>query len=213
MNSVFAHTRYEFVSIALHPEQLLLLMGTPIATLLVLQNHKNSLGLALAICIMASNFTSIAINTAFARRYGTLKYLVVSPLGKTGIWVSQFLVGCLALLIQLPILLIGAKYFDFSFQLNFAIVFEIPLLIAFCSSLAFLFSTIMSAEKVLALANVFFIAVAGSGIYWQENEFAKFHPLAGVLATGTDAVMYISIYILAVLAIVYVNVKRFRWID
>lgn len=213
MYSVLNHSRFEFGSIIRHPEQLLLLIGTPIAVLILLQEQIHIFQLALAICIMSSNFTSIAINTAFARRYGTLKYLAVSPVGKSGIWIAQFLVGLASLIIQLPILLIGTRILDKSFETSALTLFAIPILIAFNSSLAFLFSTIMSAEKVLAFANVFFIAVAGTGVYFSGKPFSQFHPVAGIVEDGIAGITYLLLYTFLTAIIFFINVKRFRWID
>jgi ABC-2 type transport system permease protein len=162
---------------------------------------------------MASNFTSIAINTSFARRYGTLKYLAITPVGKTGIWVAQFVVGCLTLIVQVPLLVAGSIILDFKVSPSPSSLITVPLLIGFSSSLAFLFSSVMSAEKVLAFANVFFIGVAGTGLYLAESAYAYLHPLAGILTTGTPQIINIALLTTATLVIIGINFKKFEWID
>lgn len=213
MSAILKHVKFEFFSILRHPEQLLLLAGTPIAALILLRNQSDTFFLALAISILASNFTSIAINTSFARRYGTLKYLAITPVGKTGIWVAQFLVGCLSLMLQVPILIAGSKFLHFEVSSGLSSLITVPLLIGFSSSLAFLFSSVMSAEKVLAFANVFFIAIAGTGVYLANSSYAYLHPLAGILTTGTSQLINIALVTTATLAIIAINFKKFEWID
>ena len=60
----------------------------------------------LALAVMSTSFTSLAIATGFERRYGVLKRLGASPLPRSGLLMGK--VGSLLVVEALQILVIGA---------------------------------------------------------------------------------------------------------
>ena len=96
---VIAHTRMEFKLLVRNGEQLLLALVIPLGILLLLGatglGDRLPLGTGrpidqavprvLALAILSSSFTSLAIATGFERRYGVIKRLGASPLSRTGL--------------------------------------------------------------------------------------------------------------------------------
>src|SRR5665647_3411816 len=99
---VLAQTRFETGTLMRNGEQLLVALVLPAMALVGLAlSHSPSLGpgrrmdLAvpgvLALAVISTAFTGQAISTAFDRRYGVLRLLGVSPLGRDGLLVAKAL--------------------------------------------------------------------------------------------------------------------------
>ena len=92
-------------------EQLLLALVIPLAILVAGRFAGASIGSldllgpsVLALAVWSSAFTSVAISTAFERRYGVLERLATTPLGKPGLLAGKALAVILIMLGQLVIL-------------------------------------------------------------------------------------------------------------
>ena len=92
-------------------EQLLLALVIPLAILVAgrfaaaLIGSLEVLGPSvLALALWSSAFTSVAISTAFERRYGVLERLATTPLGKPGLLAGKALAVTLIMFGQLVIL-------------------------------------------------------------------------------------------------------------
>ena len=204
---------YEMSTILRHPEQLLLIIGTPIALLVLFPHQPHIFEFTLASCSLASSFTSLAINTAFARRYGTLKYLSVTPLGLRGVVIGQSLVGILLLVVQMPIVVFASVALDTAIQLNASVVISLPLLVFLFTQEAFLFASVLSAEKVLAFANLFFLNFLISGLTLMNADFSYLHPLSGVTTLDKGVLPYL-LYLLVLNAGINLLLRKyFKWLD
>jgi len=207
------HALYEFKNILRNPEQLLLILGTPSSLMIIFGDQKGIVPFTLAACALSSSFTSVAINTAFAKRYGTLKYFSVTPVGIKGLVIGQTLVGLLLLCLQIPFVLVLAVFLKIEISMANSAILAIPLLVVLFTLLAFNFASLMSAEKVLAFANVTFILIIASGLKLIGQDFGIFHPLAGIAfrdAIGADYLISLLVYV-SILALALR--KFFRWID
>lgn len=213
MQTSIKHARFELSNIFRHPEQLLLLIGTPVALLTMLPNQKLILEFTIGACAMASSFTSIAINTAFSRRYGTLKYLAVTPLGLRGLVIGQSLVGLSLLIVQLPVVYVTRLLTGFPPSTSFSIWFLLPLLLIFFTQLAFLFASVLSAEKVLAFANIVFILAMVSGFKLLPTDWSMFHPLSAFASGNENFPAALAALLVLNAATNILLRKNFRWLD
>ena len=94
---VLAHSRMEFRLLIRNGEQLLLALVIPLGILLLLGGTglgdrlplgdgrpiDDAVPRVLALAVLSSSFTSLAIATGFERRYGVIKRLGASPLSRT----------------------------------------------------------------------------------------------------------------------------------
>lgn len=207
------HARFELSNIYRHPEQLLLLIGTPIALLTMLSSQDLILEFTIGACAMASSFTSIAINTAFSRRYGTLKYLAVTPLGLRGLVIGQTFVGLSLMILQLPVVYATRALTGYPTSTTFGIWFLLPMLLLLFTQLAFLFASVLSAEKVLAFANVVFILSMVSGYKLLTTDWAIFHPLSAFATGDTSFLAALATLFILNMATNILLRKNFRWLD
>lgn len=209
----FKHAAYELQNILKHPEQLLLILGTPIGLLFAFKNYANIANFSVASCALASSFTSVAINTSFARRYGTLKYLSVTPVGLKGIVGGQTMVGICLLILQLPVVFFVTDVIQINSGPDWKVFAVLPILILFFTQLAFLLSSVLSAEKVLAFANLAFLALLASGLMLWQSEYAFFHPIAGVVQINDSFLGHLAVLSTSNFVVFFALRRYFRWID
>lgn len=161
-------------------EQLLLLVVIPIAVFLVTRrNDANSaLNYALTTGVMAANLTSLAIATAFERRWGVLKSYATSPLSLPHVIVAKSLSAlCISLIQALALSVLAA---DFRLN-NFAAAVTATIALA---PWALLMATTLKAERVLALANLAFLILVGS--LWLDSPIVTFTPTGAVWSVTAD---------------------------
>jgi ABC-2 type transport system permease protein len=204
---------YEISTLLRHPEQLLLVLGTPIAVLVLLPEQPHVFDFTLAACSLASSFTSLVISTAFARRYGTLKYLSVTPLGLRGVVSGQTLVGIFLLAIQIPIVIATSLILEISIQFNTLNFISVPLLVLLFTQSAFLLAGVLTAEKVLAFSNLLFLAILISGVGLLQNDFSFMHPLAGATVFQAKGLSYLVSLIIFNTGLNILLRKYFKWLD
>ena len=96
---VFAHAGMEFRLLVRNGEQLVLALVIPLGLLLLLGGTPlgdrlplgdgppvdQAVPRVLALAVLSTSFTSLAIATGFERRYGVIKRLGASPLSRTGL--------------------------------------------------------------------------------------------------------------------------------
>jgi ABC-2 type transport system permease protein len=120
----------------------------------------------LALAVVSTAFTGQAIATAFDRRYGVLRLLGVSPLGRDGLLAGKALAVLTALALQTVVL--GAAAVGLGWRPDLAGL--VPLMItlaigAVCFvSLALLLAGTLRAEAVLAVANLLWVVFLGLGL-------------------------------------------------
>lgn len=177
-------------------EQLLLALVIPLAILLAgrFANVSMSLDLlapsVLALAVWSSAFTSIAITTAFERRYGVLERLATTPLGKSGLLAGKALAVIMIMLGQLVILTGAALGLGWRprFTALSALVAIVTVILATATfvCLALLLAGRLRAESVLGVANlVYVILVVGGGLIIPVSRYpAALRPVIEALPTA-----------------------------
>jgi ABC-2 type transport system permease protein len=175
-NRVLAQARFETGTLLRNGEQLLVALVLPAMVLVGLAlSHSPSLGTGrridlavpgvLALAVISTSFTGQAISTAFDRRYGVLRLLGVSPLGRSGLLVAKALAVLTIELMQCVV--IGGLGLALGWHPEWMGLFAAALLILVGSwafvALALLLAGTLRAEGVLALANLIWIALLGLG--------------------------------------------------
>ena len=196
---VAAQARFETGTLLRNGEQLLVAVVLPCAALLGLaMTTSPSLGpgrridLAvpgvLALCVISSAFTAQAIATGFDRRYGVLRLLGVSPLGRGGLLGAK---GIAVLAVEtLQLVVIGGLGLALGWQpawsgFVWGAVFAVVGSWAFVA-LALLLAGVLRAEGVLAVANLLWVAllVLGGVIVPRSQLPVGLSHLAAVLPSG-----------------------------
>ena len=157
-------------------EQLLLTLVIPLLLLVALSHlpadvvgHSPAIDAVtpgiLALAVISTAFTGLAIATGFERRYGVLKLLGATPLGRSGLLVAKT-VGVLAVeVVQVALIVVVARLLGWhavGSPLGAAVL--VLLGTAAFASLGLLLAGTLRAEATLAVANGFyllFIAVGG----------------------------------------------------
>lgn len=121
----------------------------------------------LALAIMSTSFTSLAIATGFERRYGVLKRLGSSPLPRWGFLVGKIGAVVLVEVVQLVVLIVAAKVLGWHptggiAAYGWLLVFAILGTAAF-GSLGLLIAGSLRAEATLAFANLVYVVLLVAG--------------------------------------------------
>lgn len=173
---VLAQARFETTTLLRNGEQLLVALVLPVAVLVgLVRTTAVDLGpgarvdLAvpgvLALCVISSAFTGQAISTAFDRRYGVLRLLGATPLGRTGLLSAKALAVLAVVAVQ--VLVVGCVGEALGWRPDLggtaAAVAVIVLGAWAFVALALLLGGTVRAEGVLALANLLWLALLGLG--------------------------------------------------
>jgi ABC-2 type transport system permease protein len=165
-------------------EQLLLTVVIPTALLLVLVHAPLGdlppprVGFlvpgALALAVLSTAFTGQAIATGFERRYGVLRRLGTTPLGRTGLLLGKTTAVVAVEAVQLA-LLVGVG-FALGWHPRGSPVATAALLLlgtVACSALGLLMAGTLRAEATLAAANLLFLVLlVVSGIAFPLSDFS-----------------------------------------
>jgi ABC-2 type transport system permease protein len=183
----------------------------------------------LALAIMSSSFTSLAIATGFERRYGVLKRLGASPLPRSGLLLGK--VGALLLVQVLQIVVIGAVALsmDWSPALTLrgvagALITAGLGTVAF-ASLGLFLAGALRAEATLAVANLVYVLLAAGGAvvlpltsYGQAAAVIRWLPSAGLggglresLIAGTYPLGQDLVLILWSVIGIVLTARTFKW--
>ncbi|WP_026554825.1 ABC transporter permease [Arthrobacter sp. 35W] len=117
--------RYETLTMLRNGEQLILAIVLPLMALVALSAlpllddmGASRVDLAtpgvLALCAMSTAFTGQGIATGFDRRYGVLRFLSTTPLGKAGLIAGKVLAVLAVLVIQAAIVSVAALFLGWS---------------------------------------------------------------------------------------------------
>jgi len=173
---VLAQARFETGTLLRNGEQLLVALVLPAMALVALAlTHSPSLGpgrridLAvpgvLALAVISTAFTGQAISTAFDRRYGVLRLLGVSPLGRNGLLLAKALAVLTIEILQG--MAIGALGLALGWRpqwLGLPAAGLVALVATWTFvALALLLAGTLRAEGVLALANLVWVILLGAG--------------------------------------------------
>ncbi|MGA9749491.1 MAG: ABC transporter permease [Nocardioides sp.] len=199
---VAAQARMETRLLLRNGEQLLLAVVIPLMVLLggLLASRRVDLPLegrpvdllvpgVLALAVMSTSFTSLAIATGFERRYGVLKRLGSSPLPRSGLLVGK--VGALLVVEALQLLVLGGAglLLGWSPAISLAGLLG-ALLVALLGTAAFaslglLLAGTLRAEATLAAANlVYLLLLAGGAVVLPAASYGAAGPALAWLPSG-----------------------------
>jgi ABC-2 type transport system permease protein len=235
--AVLAQVRMEGRLTARRGENLLAMIGVPVAVLLFLGTFgsaRGAIGVALpgtlAIAILASGLVNLGIATAYERGYGVLKRLGGSPLGRDGLVAAKLVVVVAIALAQVMGLLIVASLVlgwrpDADASAVAVLVTTIVGAATF-AGLGLVLAGTLRPEATLVLANVLFLVAIGFGgavvpigdLPAPVADVVRFSPVgaladafAAALGDGTRIVPPFGILVFwAVLADVFAA-RTFRW--
>jgi ABC-2 type transport system permease protein len=171
---VLRHGLLESRLLARHGEQLLLTLVIPLGILLVGRLARGRFGdlaelapSVLALAVWSSGFTSVAIATAFERRYGVLERLAATPLGRPGLIAGKVLAVILITIGQLVILATVATALGwrpaFTGGSALASILLVIMATATFVCLGLLLAGRLRAEAVLGLANLIYVILLAGG--------------------------------------------------
>jgi ABC-2 type transport system permease protein len=173
---IAAQSRFETLTMLRNGEQLLVAVVLPalvlaglVATSFVPLGEGRRVDLVvpgvLALCVISSGFTGVAIATGFDRRYGVLRLLGASPLGRLGLLAAKA-VSVLAV-VALQFAVIGALGLALGWDPRWsgapAAALTTLLGVWAFVALALLLAGTVRAEGVLALANLVWVLLLALG--------------------------------------------------
>jgi ABC-2 type transport system permease protein len=173
---VLAQARFEATTLLRNGEQLLVAVLLPAAVLVGLV-HARSISLGegrrvdlavpgvLALCVISSAFTGQAIATGFDRRYGVLRLLGVTPLGRAGLVLAKATAVLSVIAVQVVVIGVLGAVLGWEPTLRGIPAAAVSLVLgtwAF-AALALLLGGTLRAEGVLAVANLLWVALLGLG--------------------------------------------------
>jgi ABC-2 type transport system permease protein len=175
---VAAQTRAEVVMTLRNGEQLLLTLVIPLVLLVALSRLPSDVvgadpsidGVApgiLALAVMSTAFTGLAIATGFERRYGVLTLLGSTPLGRGGLLLAKALAVVLVVLVQtvlVTVVGVALGWRPVASGWPGAVVLMLAGVAAF-AALGFLLAGVLRAEATLAVANgIYLLLLAVGGV-------------------------------------------------
>jgi ABC-2 type transport system permease protein len=239
---IAAQAGLEVRTLARNGEQLLLTLIIPVLLLVVFSSEAlinvgrgSRIGFiapgVLALAVLSTSFTSLAIGTAFERRYGVLKRLGATPLSRTGLIAAKAATvlavqaGQVVLIVAVSLLL-GWRPVVTGVSVLSALAVLVIGSAAF-SGLAMLMAGTLRAEATLAGANLVYLVLLGiGGVVFPLTKFpAAARPAllllpSGAMSDGLRAVLRYGtgvpgkdLLVLAVWAIIGISVaaRTFRW--
>jgi ABC-2 type transport system permease protein len=180
----------------------------------------------LALAVMSTAFTSLAIATGFERRYHVIKRLGSSPLPRAGLLLGKVVALLMVQSVQLVVLGLIATAMGWRPDLSVpGAVLAVVLGTAAFATLGLLVAGVLRAEATLAVANlVYLLLLAGGAVVLPADLYGSFGPVAALLPSGAlgeamrtaawdGAVAWPSLVVLALWAAVagVVTVRTFQW--
>lgn len=220
-------------------EQLLLAVVIPVIVLIAGVQGVDHIGITLvhrpvdvftpgvlALAVMSTAFTSLAIATGFERRYGVIKRLGASPLPRYGLLAGK--IGALLLVEVLQIAVISAVALTLDWDPDPGLVGAVLAVILGTSAFAALglfIAGALRAEATLAAANlVYLLLMAGGAVVLPVSAYGSFGDVVRWLPSGAlgdamrDALIdattnWTDLGVLLVWAIVgtVLTAKTFKW--
>jgi ABC-2 type transport system permease protein len=199
---VLAQARMESRLMVRNGEQLLLAVVIPVIVLVGMVRGAGRLGLdydhpvvdvvtpgVLALAVLSTSFTSLAIATGFERRYGILKRLGASPLPRSGLLAGKVLALLLVELFQLAVLSLVGQLLGWDPVVSATGLLGAALAVllgttAF-ASLGLLMAGALRAEATLAAANlVYLLLLAAGAVILPASAYGAFGDIASWLPSG-----------------------------
>ncbi len=176
---VAAQARFETRAVLRNGEQLLLLLILPLMALVALTltdllDAAVPAGAArvdvavpgvLALCVLSNAFSGQGIQTGFDRRYGVLRFLSTTPLGRGGLIAGKLLAIVAVLVVQYA--LVAALGVALGWRPDAAaVLLSVPVLLigaAAFTGLGLLLAGTVRAEATLAVTNLVWVLLAAVG--------------------------------------------------
>jgi ABC-2 type transport system permease protein len=140
----------------------------------------------LALAVMSTAFTSLAIATGFERRYGVIKRLGSSPLPRSGLLAGK--IGGLLLIEILQVLVISLVALALDWDPEPGVVSAVLAVVlgtAAFASLGLFISGVLRAEATLAAANlVYLLLMAGGAVVLPSSAYGAFGHVVHWLPSG-----------------------------
>lgn len=171
--------RYETMCMLRNGEQLILAIVLPLLALIGLTvtpllHDMTSPGISrvdiatpgvLALCAMSTAFTGQGIATGFDRRYGVLRFLSTTPLGRTGLIAGKAVAVAVVLGLQVVVIGTVASFMGWSPAIEGipAAVLLLVLGAAAFTALGLLVAGTVRPEATLAITNLLWILLAAGG--------------------------------------------------
>jgi len=239
---IAAQAGLELRTLLRNGEQLLLTLIIPVLLLVVFSSESlisvgrgSRIGFIapgiVALAVMSTSFTSLAIGTAFERRYGVLKRLGATPLSRGGLIGAKAVTVLTVQAGQVALIVIVSALLGWRPVVTAVSVLSALLLIAAGSAafsgLAMLMAGTLRAEATLAAANLVYLLLLGVG--GVVFPLTKFPPAArpvlrllpsGALSDGLRAVLRYGaglpvkdVVVLGVWAVIGIGLaaRTFRW--
>ncbi len=185
----------------------------------------------LALAVMSTAFTSVAIATGFERRYGVIKLLGSSPLPRHGLLLGKVLALLNVVALQLVVLVVVGLVLGWEPTLAhpprtvLGLVLAVGLGTAAFGALGLFIAGVLRAEATLALANlVYLLLMAGGGVVLPASTYGAASPVIAWLPSGAlgeavraslvDARVDVrSLVVLAAWAVLgsVLTARTFRW--
>jgi ABC-2 type transport system permease protein len=174
-----AQTLMELRLLARNGEQILVTLVIPLLLLLAGTRSDQVVDLGpgrtidiitpgvLALAVLSTSFTSLAISTGFDRRYGVLKRLGASPLPRSGLLIAK--IGAVLAVELVQLLVLGCTALMLGWEPSGGIAALAWLLVlavlgtAAFGALALLIAGTLRAEATLALANLIYVLLLVGG--------------------------------------------------
>lgn len=238
---VLAHARMETLLLVRNGEQLLLALVIPLLILAAGTEARQVLELSgrridvltpgvLALAVMSSAFTSLAIATGFERRYQVLKRLGATPLSRSGLLLGKVVALLVVEAGQILAICVVALLLGWHPRGGIAAGLSALLLVvlgtAAFAGLGLLMAGVLRAEATLAAANLVYVVllVAGAVVVPASKYPAGMAEAVGLLPSGALAEGLrqalaghgpgvIHLVVLLVWAVVAgsLTVRTFRW--
>jgi ABC-2 type transport system permease protein len=180
-------------------EQLLLAVVIPVIVLVGAVQGAERIGLeldrraidefapgVLALAVMSTAFTSLAIATGFERRYGVIKRLGSSPLPRTGLLLGKVLALLLVEVLQAVVITAVALGLGWEPDVSvLGVLLTALLATAAFASLGLLLAGTLRAEATLAAANlVYLLLMAGGAVVLPSTAYGAFGDVVRWLPSG-----------------------------
>ncbi|MCW2754605.1 MAG: type transporter [Marmoricola sp.] len=204
VRQVLAQASMEARLMARNGEQLLLAVVIPVLVLIggvEGAKHVSITGISqrpvdefapgvLALAVMSTAFTSLAIATGFERRYGVIKRLGASPLPRAGLLLGK--VGALLIVEACQIVVLGLVGLALGWHPHaghpgavLGVVLGILVGTSAFASLGLLMAGALRAEATLAAANlVYLLLMAGGAVVLPQSAYGAFGHVTGYLPSG-----------------------------
>ena len=145
----------------------------------------------LALAVMSTAFTSVAIATGFERRYGVIKLLGSSPLPRHGLLLGKVVALLNVVALQLVVLVVAGLALGWRPTLDapltsvVALVLAVGLGTAAFAALGLFVAGVLRAEATLALANlVYLLLMAGGGVVLPTSTYGSAGTVVQWLPSG-----------------------------